>query len=107
VVLPHTLAYDALAAPQAVAALTRARGSARPPSRRAAGSASPGRGRTPGRGAADPARALWEPAGRLGAPRSLRELGMTEADIARVANLAVAAPYANPRPAWPGAPPSR
>ena len=83
-VLPHALAYDAPAAPQAVAALTRALG-----------------------GAADPACALGEPAGRLGAPRSLRELGMTEADIARVANLAVAAPYANPRPAWPGAPPSR
>ena len=48
VVLPHALAYNAPAAPQAVAALTRALG-----------------------GAADPARDLWDLAGRLGAPRSL------------------------------------
>jgi maleylacetate reductase len=94
VVLPHALAYNAPAAPQAVAALSRALG------------------RTP-----DPARELWELAGRLGAPRSLRELGMAEEDIARIADLAVASPYANPRPvtrdavaallraAWAGAPP--
>jgi maleylacetate reductase len=65
----------------------------------------------------DPARALWELAGRLGAPRSLRELGMAEEDIPRIAELAVADPYAHPRPvtrdgieallwtAWTGAPP--
>jgi maleylacetate reductase len=96
VVLPHALAYNAPAAPQAVAALTRALG-----------------------GAADPARELWDLAGRLGAPRSLRELGMTEDDIPRIADLAVASPYANPRPvtrtaveallraAWTGEPPRR
>jgi len=96
VVLPHALAYNAPAAPQAVAALSRALG-----------------------GATDPARELWELAGRLGAPRSLRELGMAEDDIARIADLAVASPYANPRPvtrdaveallraAWAGTPPSR
>jgi maleylacetate reductase len=94
VVLPHALAYNAPAAPQAVAALTRALG-----------------------GAADPARELWDLAGRLSAPRSLRELGMTEADVPRIADLAVASPYANPRPvtraaveallrsAWSGEPP--
>jgi maleylacetate reductase len=95
VVLPHALAYNAPAAPRAVAALGHALG-----------------------GVSDPARELWELAGRLGAPRSLAELGMAEADIGRVANLAVAQPYANPRPvtrdgvetllraAWAGHPPA-
>jgi maleylacetate reductase len=94
VVLPHALAHNAPAAPEAVTALTRALG-----------------------GAPDPARALWDLAGRLGAPRSLRELGMAEDDVARIAGLAVAAPCANPRPvtrhgveqllraAWAGEPP--
>ena len=93
VVLPHALAYNAAAAPEAVAALSRALGTD------------------------DPAHGLWELAGRLGAPRSLRELGMAESDIPRIANLAVANPYANPRPvtrdgvvelltcAWRGDPP--
>jgi maleylacetate reductase len=75
VVLPHALAFNQPAAPQAVAALSRALG-----------------------GAPDPARELWELAGRLGAPRSLAELGMAEADIPRITELAVAKPYANPRP---------
>jgi maleylacetate reductase len=94
VVLPHALAYNQPAAPDAVAALSRALG-----------------------GAPDPARELWELAGRLDAPRSLRELGMAEADIPRVVEQAVAEPYANPRPvtadgvtalledAWAGRPP--
>ncbi|HYX96017.1 MAG TPA: iron-containing alcohol dehydrogenase, partial [Geodermatophilus sp.] len=72
-------------------------------------------------GAPDPARALWELAGRLGAPRSLAELGMAEQDIPRIADLAVAggagSSYRNPRPvtrdgieallraAWAGEPP--
>jgi maleylacetate reductase len=95
VVLPHALAYNAPAVPEAVAALSRALG-----------------------GGPDPARELWDLAGRLGAPRSLRELGMAEDDVDRIADLAVASPYANPRPvtrdaveallraAWAGAPPS-
>jgi maleylacetate reductase len=94
VVLPHALAYNQPAAPDALAALARALG-----------------------GVDDPARALWELAGRLGAPRSLAELGMQESDIGRIADLAVANPYANPRPvtrdgvesllraAWAGEPP--
>ena len=41
---------------------------------------------------------MWALAGRLGAPRSLAELGMKEEDIPRIAELAVANPYANPRP---------
>ena len=68
-------------------------------------------------GAPDPARELWKLAGRLGAPRSLAQLGMQEADISRIVGLAVANPYANPRPvteegvtvlleaAWSGRPP--
>jgi maleylacetate reductase len=75
VVLPHALAYNAPAAPQAVAALSRALG-----------------------GTDDPPGALWELAGRLGAPPSLAELGMARTDIDRIADLAVANPYANPRP---------
>ncbi|MET8331276.1 maleylacetate reductase [Streptomyces sp. NPDC005181] len=74
VVLPHALAYNQPAVPQALSTLSRALG-----------------------GVADPARALWELAGRLGAPRSLRELGMAEADIPRVVDFAVSNPYANPR----------
>jgi maleylacetate reductase len=100
VVLPHALAYNEPAAPEAVAALSRALG-----------------------GDPDPARELWQLAGRLGAPRSLRELGMDEDDIPRIAELAVAgaggSSYSNPRPvtrdgieavlwtAWTGAPPPR
>jgi maleylacetate reductase len=94
VVLPHALAYNQPAAPEAVAALARAFG-----------------------GTADPARTLWAIAEHLGAPRSLAELGMAERDIPRIAELAVANPYANPRPvtrdgveallraAWAGEPP--
>lgn len=94
VVLPHALAYNQPAAPEAVAALSRALG-----------------------GAPDPARELWELADRLGAPRSLRELGMDETDIPRIVQQAVTNPYANPRPvtaegltallenAWAGRPP--
>ncbi len=98
VVLPHALAYNQPAAPEAVAALSRALG-----------------------GVPDPARELWELAGSLGAPRSLAELGVEEADVPRIAELAVAGgagkAYANPRPvtrdgveallraAWAGEPP--
>jgi maleylacetate reductase len=94
VVLPHVLAYNQRGAPAAVAALSRALG------------------------AADPARALGDLAGELGAPRSLADLGMAEADIARIAEQVVASPYANPVPvtrdgvvrllraAWAGEPPA-
>ena len=94
VVLPHVLAYNAAAAPDAVAALARALGTT-----------------------ADPARQLWDLAGKLGAPQSLRELGMDQNDIPRIADAAVASPYANPQPvtrdgvtrllraAWAGEPP--
>ncbi|TDD80352.1 maleylacetate reductase [Actinomadura rubrisoli] len=94
VVLPYALTYNQPAAPEAAGALSRAL-------------ASP-----------DPARRLWDLAGSLGAPRSLRELGMAESDIEPIAKQVVDAPYANPAPvthdglarllraAWSGEPPS-
>lgn len=75
VVLPHALAFNQPAVPEAVAALSRALG-----------------------GAEDPAQRLWELEGELGAPRSLAELGMTEEDIDRIAEEVTSRPYGNPRP---------
>jgi maleylacetate reductase len=95
VVLPHALAYNQPAAPDAAAALRRALG-----------------------GVADPAAALWELARRLRAPRSLRELGMEKDDIGQIVVQTLAHPYANPRQvtadgltrllshAWAGEPPT-
>jgi maleylacetate reductase len=60
---------------------------------------------------------LWRLEGELGAPRSLRELGMAADDIDRVAEVVAAADFPNPRPvtaagvrellhaAWAGDPP--
>jgi alcohol dehydrogenase class IV len=68
-------------------------------------------------GGGEAAAGLYELAGRLGAPRALRELGMPAAGIAAAAAEAVENPYWNPRPvveeeiaallrrAWDGAPP--
>jgi maleylacetate reductase len=97
VVLPHTAAYNAPAAP---AAMTVAAGAL---------------------GDADVPRALHallsRVGGAAGAPTSLRELGLREADLDRAATLAAATPYPNPRPvradavrallgrAWAGEPP--
>jgi maleylacetate reductase len=47
---------------------------------------------------ADEPAGLWELEGRLGAPRSLRELGMAEDDIDRIAEQVASATFANPRP---------
>ena len=66
VVLPHALAYNQPAAPDAVAALSRALG-----------------------GTSDPARELWTPAGW--APPLLPELGMAEEDIPRMHGVQVVA----------------
>jgi maleylacetate reductase len=43
-------------------------------------------------------RSLWALEGELGAPRSLRELGMAAEDIDRVAELVAGASFPNPRP---------
>jgi maleylacetate reductase len=69
VVLPHVAAFNAPASP----ALTSLLG-------------------------ADPGGALWDLATKLGAPRSLAELGMPASGVGEVVRQAAAAPYANPRP---------
>jgi alcohol dehydrogenase class IV len=93
VILPHALAYNEPAAPQALARIGRALGGA------------------------EPVHALHALAGMLGAPTSLREIGMPADGLDRAADLAVAAAYPNPRPldrdalrallqrAWDGAAP--
>jgi len=74
VVLPHALAYNAPAAAAAMARIARALG------------------------ASDAARGVFDLAARLGAPASLRALGMPAAGLDRAADLAVLTPYPNPRP---------
>ncbi|MGH8143559.1 MAG: maleylacetate reductase [Steroidobacteraceae bacterium] len=74
VVLPHAIAYNAPAVPAAIERLQRALGTERP------------------------AAALYDLARDNGAPYSLRELGMSEADLDHAADLAIANPYWNPRP---------
>ncbi|GIT90524.1 maleylacetate reductase [Jannaschia pagri] len=48
-------------------------------------------------GASDLARALWDFAKSLDAPTALKDLGVEEADLDRVADLATQNPYRNPR----------
>ena len=79
VMLPHVLAFNQPAIPQAVSALSRALGSAQ-------GTAIP-----------DPARYLWKLARKLGAPTSLQELGMKREDIPRIAGDVLNSSYGNPR----------
>lgn len=43
-------------------------------------------------------RGLWDFAGSIGAPLALKDLGLSEADLDRAADLAVRNPYWNPRP---------
>ena len=74
VLLPHALAYNSKAAPDAM--------------RRIAGAI----------GAARAASGLWEIAKGCDAPMTLTELGFDPSDIERAVDLAVAAPYPNPRP---------
>lgn len=94
IVLPHAAAYNASAAPEAMARVARALG------------------------AADAPAALHALGRAVGAPKALRDLGMPEAGIDAAADLAVKSPYANPRPieragiraliarAWAGEPPA-
>ena len=74
VLLPHAVAYNAAAAPDAMARVAHALGAT---------------------GAATGLHAL---ARAVGAPRSLAELGMPAGGLDRAADLAVANPYWNPRP---------
>jgi alcohol dehydrogenase class IV len=74
VVLPHVVAYNGPAAPEAMARLAQA---------------------LPGD---DVAGDLFDFAGRLGAPTALRDLGMPESGIEQAADLIVSNAYWNPRP---------
>lgn len=74
VVLPHAVAYNASAAPEAMGRVARALG------------------------ADEAARGLYDLAGRLRAARGLGELGMPESGIDEAADLAVRNSYWNPRP---------
>jgi alcohol dehydrogenase class IV len=74
VILPHVAAFNADAAPAALARVARALG-------------------------ADYAgRGLFDLASRLGAPTSLKAIGMSESDLDKAADIATSAPYWNPRP---------
>ena len=72
--LPHAVAYNASAAPEAMSRIARALGSK------------------------DAAQGLYDLEMQLGTPRALREIGMPEPGIEEAVNLAVQNPYYNPRP---------
>jgi maleylacetate reductase len=74
VILPHAVEYNASAAPEAMARAARALG------------------------AESAAQGLYDLAVALGAPVSLRALGMPPDGLGRAAELAVQNPYFNPRP---------
>ena len=91
--LPHAVAYNAPAVPDAMERIARALGTA------------------------DATQTLFELARRLGAKQSLRDIGMPEEGIEQAVSATLAAPYWNPRPlegaalqglltrAWNGDPP--
>jgi len=74
IVLPHAVAYNAPAAPEAVSRVAQALG------------------------ALSAAEGLYDLAASLGAPLSLAQIGMKAADLDEAAELAVQNPYYNPRP---------
>ena len=74
VVLPHAAAYNAGAAPQAMARVARALG------------------------VKDAPQGLYDLAASLGAPVALKAIGMPQDGLDRAADLAVANPYWNPAP---------
>ncbi|MEO5738488.1 MAG: maleylacetate reductase [Variovorax sp.] len=77
IVLPHALAYNASAAPEAMRAIAQALGS------------------PPGTSAAQ---AAFDLARDHGAPTALRDIGLQAADIERALGIALQTPYPNPRP---------
>lgn len=93
IVLPHALAYNSPAAPEAMDRIASAIG------------------------ASDAAVGLHQMAVKLGLPTALRDLGVKEADLDRACDIALSNPYWNPRPveekplrallqrAWEGAEP--
>ena len=74
IILPHALAYNAAAVPELLA-----------PVAELFGDDNPGRG-------------LYRFAKEIGAPLALGDLGVSETDLDKAADLAVANPYWNPRP---------
>jgi alcohol dehydrogenase class IV len=79
VVLPHATKYNSTAAPEAMQRIARALG------------------------AADAAAGLYDLAERIGAPVSLKAIGMPQDGLDRAADLAVTNPYWNPQPLERGA----
>jgi maleylacetate reductase len=79
IVLPHALAYNAAAAPQAMARIARALG------------------------ARNAAQGMYELARQLGVPLALKEIGMREEELDRCAAIACQNAYWNPRPIEPEA----
>jgi maleylacetate reductase len=76
IILPHALAYNAGAAPRAMADIAA--------SLKAEGSFAPA--------------AVFDLASSLGAPTALRDIGLQERDLARACDLALRDQYPNPRP---------
>lgn len=74
IVLPHALAYNAQAAPQAMARIRRALGGA------------------------SAAQAVYDLARNNGAPVALRDIGLKAADLDRACDIALQNQYPNPRP---------
>ena len=74
IVLPHALAYNASAAPEAMRRIARALG------------------------ASDAAQGIFDLASALGAPVALKDLGMPANGLDRAADLATTNAYWNPRP---------
>jgi maleylacetate reductase len=74
VVLPHATSFNAEAVPELLSPVAAVLGAA-----------------GPGQGLHDLARAI-------GAPTSLKELGLAESDLDRAADIATEQPYWNPRP---------
>lgn len=74
IILPHAIAYNAVAVPELLAPIGELFGDV------------------------NPGMALFRFASRLDAPRALRDLGLDETALDRVADLATANPYWNPRP---------
>jgi maleylacetate reductase len=79
IVLPHAIAYNAAAAPEAMTRVARALE------------------------AANAAQGLYDLEQSLGAPLALKDIGMPGSELDRAAELACAAPYWNPRPIERGA----
>ncbi len=75
VILPHAVAYNYAAAPEAMQRIERGM-------------------QTP-----NAASGIFDLMKQLGAPLSLKEIGMKQDDLARAASLVMEAPYYNPRPA--------